>query len=72
MEKKNERKTWKRGDGVTQKMMSFRLDSDLNGLMAGVTNKGRLINDLLREYFAAKAKPEDDDPAWGDIEDTQT
>lgn len=44
------RKPCKRGE-LTQKMMAFRLDSDLADLLTGVLNKGRLINDLLREHF---------------------
>lgn len=59
----------KRGT-VTQKLMSFRLDADLVELMENVTNKGRLINELLHNHFAQEIR-EDDDPEWGKIEDSQ-
>ena len=35
----------------TQKPMTFRLDSDLETMLKQESNKGRLINDLLREHF---------------------
>lgn len=35
----------------TQKMMTFRLDSDLIDLLNQEANKGRLLNNLLREHF---------------------
>lgn len=38
-------------DGKSQKMMSFRLDEELLSPMERVSNKGRLINSLLKEYF---------------------
>ena len=44
------RKTCSRGT-VTQRMMSFRLDSDLIEHLEQTANKGRLINDLLRKHF---------------------
>lgn len=40
----------------TQKMMTFRLDSDLEHMLTQETNKGRLINDLLREHFTKLGK----------------
>lgn len=46
-----QRKEWKRGTGSTQKMVSFRLDADLIPLLENVENKGRLINNLLREFL---------------------
>lgn len=39
----------------TQKMVSFRLDAELLTPLAAVANKGRLINKLLRDYFARAA-----------------
>lgn len=35
----------------TQKMVSFRCDLEVKEQLEGVQNKGRLINDLLREHF---------------------
>lgn len=50
-----QRKEWKRGVGSTQKMISFRLDLDLVELLEHEPNKGRLINNLLHEYFEKAA-----------------
>lgn len=36
---------------VTQRPMSFKVDLDNYERLQGVKNKGRLINDLLRNYF---------------------
>lgn len=36
---------------VTQRPMSFKVDNDNFEKLQGVKNKGRLINDLLRNYF---------------------
>ena len=68
-ENERERKTWQRGNGKTQKMMSFRLDSELIVKMDAVKNKGRLINKLLSDYFAAGKNEADDDPSWHALED---
>lgn len=60
----------KRGER-TQKMMTFRADLDVADLLQRVTNKGRLINNLLREYLT-KERLDDPDapPSENDIEDT--
>lgn len=47
------RKAWKHGER-TQKMMSFRLDADLDAYLDGWANKGRLINELLRHAKEGK------------------
>lgn len=39
---------------VTQKMMTFRLDGDLVEELEKEVNKGRLINNLLREHYGKK------------------
>lgn len=43
----------KKGDNrtgrITQKMMSFRLDNDLEEHLGKQVNKGRYINNLIRE-----------------------
>lgn len=48
------RKAYRKADGRSQKMVSFRLDADLLPLLALEENKGRLINDLLRMYYGAQ------------------
>lgn len=44
----------KKGDNrtgrITQKMMSFRLDNDLEEYLGKQVNKGRYINNLIRQY----------------------
>lgn len=40
----------KRGE-ITQKMVSFRLDSDLADWLSGFPNKGRYINNLIRRDY---------------------
>lgn len=48
------RKAYHKADGRTQKMVAFRLDADLIPHLSAESNKGRLINDLLRMYFGAQ------------------
>lgn len=47
------KKLIKKGDNrtgrITQKMMSFRLDNDLEEHLRKQVNKGRYINNLIRE-----------------------
>lgn len=52
-QKPRTRKAWKHGER-TQKMMSFRLDADLEAYLTFWANKGRLINELLRHAKAGK------------------
>ena len=65
-----ERKAYKWGQR-TQKMMSFKVDLDLVECLNTVRNKGRLINNLLRDYFEKPAPPLDDDtnPGENDLEE---
>jgi len=65
-----ERKAYKWGQR-TQKMMSFKVDLDLAARLAEVKNKGRLINNLLRDYFKVPepAIDEDTDPGENDLEE---
>lgn len=65
-----ERKAFRWGQR-TQKMMSFKVDLDLAEMLVEVKNKGRLINNLLREYFKAPEPPidEDTDPGENDLEE---
>ena len=52
----------KKGDNrtgrITQKMMSFRLDNDLEEYLGKQVNKGRYINNLIREDRDKKCKEE--------------
>lgn len=52
-------------------MMSFKVDLDLAERLVEVKNKGRLINNLLREYFKVPEPPldEDTDPDENNLEE---
>ena len=71
--KERERKAFKWGER-TQKMMSFKVDLDLVKHLQGVKNKGRLINNLLRDYFKVNEPGEDPDanPDENNIEEYMT
>lgn len=43
--------------GVRQTPFTLRLDNDLLEPLSQISNKGRLINDLLHDFFAAKNTP---------------
>lgn len=51
-------------NGSAQKMMTFRADVDVVAILANVANKGRLLNNLVKEWAAAHQpmKVEHDDP----------
>ena len=64
MEKKEERQRKaeiKKGQR-TQKMMSFRCDNDVADILSRVVNKGRLLNDLVKEWAKSRNRVETDDP----------
>lgn len=63
--------TW---GGITQKMMSFKIDLDMWERLNGEANKGRLINNLLRQHYKTSESAEDEDanPAEHDIEEYMT
>lgn len=44
----------------TQKMMSFRIDDEVQDILEKVTNKGRLINDLIKEWWKSRNIEEHD------------
>lgn len=50
--RKQQRKKRAANGGATSKMMSFRLDDENVKFLRDVPNKGRLINELLKRYFA--------------------
>lgn len=61
MEQKKERmrKEYAKG-GSSQKMMAFRADSDVVEILAKVANKGRLLNELVKQW--ATHRPDFNDP----------
>ena len=51
------RKASRRGT-ITQKMMSFKIDLNIVERLQQEQNKGRLINNLLREHYNLNESPE--------------
>ena len=45
-----QRKEWKRGAGMTQKMVSFRADLEVVEILERQPNKGRLLNQLVIDW----------------------
>lgn len=45
-----QRKEWKRGAGTTQKMVSFRADSEVQEILDRQPNKGRFLNQLVIDW----------------------
>lgn len=48
-QKERIRKEYRKADGRTQKMVSFRLDNELLDWLESQHNKGRYLNELIRE-----------------------
>lgn len=70
---KQQRRAYAKHGSRTSKMMSFRCDGDNLGLLAQVANKGKLINELLRDYFIGlKPEPADTSPKEYEIEEYMT
>lgn len=51
------RKDFDHKNGRTQKMMSFRVDLDVADWLGSVQNKGRFINELIRQSMATSNEP---------------
>lgn len=64
MEQKEEKQRSRKQDikrGVrTQKMMSFRCDKDVEEILSCVSNKGRLLNDLVKAWWNSRNIHEED------------
>lgn len=52
--KKQERKTYAKRGERSQKMVTFRLDLDLQDILDEQPNKGRFINDCIRQAISDK------------------
>ena len=61
-----EKKSSSRKGGRTQKPMTFRLDNDLEPHLNAVSNKGKLINTLLRRFFSPTEGSEDKPEEFND------
>lgn len=55
---------------VTQKMMSFKIDLDIMEKLKGESNKGRLVNNLLRQHYGLA--DEDASPEEHSLEEYMT
>lgn len=65
MEKQEKERVRKEGRKLgqrTQKMMAFRCDNDVAEILATVANKGRLLNDLVKEWAASRNRKDTDYP----------
>lgn len=72
-EPKQERKNYAKRGEREQKMMSFRADAEVVGILQRVANKGRLLNDLVKEWNRSRNRLEHDDgPASNEIEEYMT
>lgn len=64
MEQKEEKQRERKQDikrGVrTQKMMTFRCDNDVADILSSVSNKGRLLNDLVKAWWKSRNRHEED------------
>lgn len=61
-QEKQTRKNYAKRGEKSQKMMSFRVDNDVWELLSKVGNKGRFLNDLVKDYFTNSNKKEIDYP----------
>ena len=70
---KQERKSRSKNGERTQKMMTFRVDNDVSAILASARNKGRLINNVIREWARAHPirEPQDYPPEENSLEDYQ-
>ena len=44
----------------TQKMMAFRIDEDVQAILEKVQNKGRVVNDAVKEWWISRNREEHD------------
>lgn len=71
-EEKQLRKQRAKNGERTSRMMSFRADEQTLLILAKVQNKGRLINDLVKQWWRHKPSvtlDDDIDPSENDIEE---
>lgn len=68
---KQERKSRSKNGERTQKMMTFRVDNDVAAILATAKNKGRLINNVIREWAQAHPlmEPQDYPPEENNLDD---
>lgn len=71
-EEKQERRKYAKAGSRSGKMISFRCDYDCIKILESCKNKGRLINELIKEYGARTAQSypvdEDADPDENNID----
>ena len=55
----------------TQKMMAFRIDADVQTILEKVQNKGRVVNEAVKEWWRSRNREEHDyEPEEDRLEDT--
>ena len=60
MEEEKKRKQYAKRGERTQRMMSFRCDNDVASILEKCENKGRVINEAVKEWWRSRNKEEHD------------
>lgn len=59
-EKERQRKAGRKKGQLTQKLMAFRIDEDVQDILEKVQNKGRVVNEAVKEWWRSRNKEEHD------------
>lgn len=69
-EKERLRKVGRKKGQLTQKLMAFRIDEDVQDILEKVQNKGRVVNEAVKEWWRSRNREEHDySPEEDRIED---
>ena len=59
-EKERLRKVGRKKGQLTQKLMAFRIDEDVQDILEKVQNKGRVVNEAVKEWWQSRNREEHD------------
>lgn len=59
-EKERLRKVGRKKGQLTQKLMAFRIDKDVQDILEKVQNKGRVVNEAVKEWWRSRNREEHD------------
>lgn len=59
-EKERLRKVGRKKGQTTQKLMAFRIDEDVQDILEKVQNKGRVVNEAVKEWWLSRNREEHD------------
>ena len=59
-EKERLRKVGRKKGQLTQKLMAFRIDEDVQDILEKVQNKGRVVNEAVKEWWLSRNREEHD------------